>query len=192
MMDIPQSSQAKANQAQRHFGISHAHAGQVSHLCPLTQGNSASNLRETSYFDYLTKQPYLVRKLQREGICIIQTGLKIHLLLPTDKFFYIHSDRLIAAEYPLLYDIARFIENFGPVPITVAGHTDNMGSPEQKRALSKNQARNVAAFLWSHGIPQKHIHILGRGDEAPLGFHNNPISRSYNRYIEILFAPTSD
>ncbi|HYM60779.1 MAG TPA: OmpA family protein [Thermoanaerobaculia bacterium] len=79
-------------------------------------------------------------------------------------------------------------ENFRRYPdedISVDGHTDSIGSPEHKLAISKQRAESVRLFLIEQGVPESHVAAHGYADTIPRATNNTPEGRQMNRRVEI-------
>jgi OOP family OmpA-OmpF porin len=78
------------------------------------------------------------------------------------------------------------LQRYPQVHVTVAGHTDNVGTAEYNQALSERRAKIVFDYLTMHGIAADRL-------EGPIGFgKNNPIDtndtdtgRARNRRTEL-------
>jgi outer membrane protein OmpA-like peptidoglycan-associated protein len=74
--------------------------------------------------------------------------------------------------------------------ILVAGHTDNVGSPDSNLKLSTARAEAVRDWLIdASGIPATHFAIQGYGDTRPLAGNDTDIGRAKNRRVEITLVP---
>ena len=70
-------------------------------------------------------------------------------------------------------------------PIYVAGFTDNVGSPKQKKRLSQAQAETMLTFLWSNGIRSMQLKAEGYGDKNTIADNYVVHGSADNRRIEI-------
>jgi OOP family OmpA-OmpF porin len=68
--------------------------------------------------------------------------------------------------------------------VTIAGHTDNIGSDEYNIALSLQRAKAVADWLIKRGIDDNRVHIAGYGAEMPILENNSDENRAINRRVE--------
>jgi outer membrane protein OmpA-like peptidoglycan-associated protein len=71
------------------------------------------------------------------------------------------------------------------VRLEVAGHTDNVGTPEGNMVLSRRRGQAVADFLVDAGVPRERIVAQGYGDTRPVVPNNSEENRFRNRRIEI-------
>ncbi|MBB5409229.1 outer membrane protein OmpA-like peptidoglycan-associated protein [Paraburkholderia sp. HC6.4b] len=74
--------------------------------------------------------------------------------------------------------------------ILVAGHTDNVGSPDSNLKLSTARAEAVRDWLIdASGIPATQFAIQGYGDTRPLAGNDTDVGRAKNRRVEITLVP---
>jgi outer membrane protein OmpA-like peptidoglycan-associated protein len=71
--------------------------------------------------------------------------------------------------------------------LLIRGHSDQMGSPEYKRALSQRRAMTVQIVLVSHGAPADRITIEAVSDNDPADHRNNPVAWAHNRRAQVLW-----
>ena len=68
--------------------------------------------------------------------------------------------------------------------IEIAGHTDNVGSPEANIKLSKERAETVRQYLLkTYGLPQHMVVAQGYGDSQPIASNDTPDGRDKNRRV---------
>jgi len=68
--------------------------------------------------------------------------------------------------------------------IEIAGHTDNVGSPETNIKLSKERAESVRQYLLqTYGLPQNMVAAQGYGDAQPIAANDTPDGREKNRRV---------
>ncbi|MEM1243287.1 MAG: OmpA family protein [Pseudomonadota bacterium] len=139
----------------------------------------------------LASEHHWLKKLQKQGVQVVQIGEHVRIIVPSDRIFYFNSPTIIPQQYPLLEDVSSFIKHFGtPAQITVAGFTDNVQMPDINLELSRHQAQSVTAFLWSHGFPFRTLRPVGYGEADDTASNDDPMGSAYNRRIEIsFFAP---
>lgn len=137
---------------------------------------------------YTHSTVYWLKKLQSHGVQVIQTGYLVKIVIPSDKIFIINTDSILPRSYPILTDVARFVQNYGHVNVTVSGFTDNVGSTAASLRLSIGQAKSVLAYLWSSGIPSSNIKAVGYGQADPIADNFDSIGSAWNRRIEVSFA----
>lgn len=68
--------------------------------------------------------------------------------------------------------------------IEIAGHTDNVGSPETNIKLSKERAESVRQYLLqTYGLPQNMVVAQGYGEAQPIAPNDTPDGREKNRRV---------
>jgi outer membrane protein OmpA-like peptidoglycan-associated protein len=68
--------------------------------------------------------------------------------------------------------------------IEIAGHTDNVGSPETNVKLSKERAESVRQYLLqTYGLPQNMVVAQGYGESQPIASNDTPEGRDKNRRV---------
>ena len=68
--------------------------------------------------------------------------------------------------------------------IEIAGHTDNVGSPETNIKLSKERAESVRQYLLqTYGLPQTMVSAQGYGEAQPIAGNDTPEGRDKNRRV---------
>ena len=84
---------------------------------------------------------------------------------------------------------ARFLENYPQVKVSIAGHTDERGSPEYNMALGQRRASTVAQFLRTLNVSRSQfadIHSYGANRKVALG--ETEEEHSKNRRVEITYS----
>jgi outer membrane protein OmpA-like peptidoglycan-associated protein len=74
----------------------------------------------------------------------------------------------------------------GEIRVEVAGHTDNVGSPEANLKLSEERAKAVMAALVSRGIPAARLAAKGYGQTTPIADNRTEEGRAKNRRVELV------
>jgi len=76
---------------------------------------------------------------------------------------------------------------FNPkMKVEIQGHTDNVGSEAENRALSEKRAINVKNYLQEKGIAANRITAKGYGASKPMADNNTAAGRAKNRRTEFL------
>lgn len=69
--------------------------------------------------------------------------------------------------------------------ITIVGHTDNVGTPEDNLTLSRNRAQSVKNGLVNDGVAPKDVSTVGKGETEPLVPNDSDGNRATNRRAEL-------
>lgn len=72
--------------------------------------------------------------------------------------------------------------------VQVLGFTDNTGSPEYNRKLSKRRAAAVAGVLTGIGMHDHDIDVKGMGDKDPVASNETAEGRAQNRRVAIVVS----
>ena len=72
------------------------------------------------------------------------------------------------------------------VAVEIGGHTDNVGSAELNKELSKNRADAVRDYLVNNGASAGRIIAVGYGDSKPLADNETEEGRAKNRRTEFM------
>jgi outer membrane protein OmpA-like peptidoglycan-associated protein len=121
--------------------------------------------------------------VQNISLIPIEKGNKIALhntYFDTDKF------DLKETSYAELDRLVEFMNVNPAASIEIGGHTDNSGSAEKNKLLSKNRAEAVQAYLIKKGIEDGRIRAVGYGSEKPIADNTTEAGRAQNRRTEIV------
>ena len=73
----------------------------------------------------------------------------------------------------------------GYLNISLAGHTDNVGTEAYNMRLSKNRVEAVKKFLMANGIAASRIRTNHFGESKPITENKTEEGRSRNRRVEM-------
>ncbi len=96
-------------------------------------------------------------------------------LLPESRLFLFEFGKFLAA-HPEIWD-----------GLDIAGHTDNRGSVESNKKLSRDRADEVKAVLLTGGNKAERIRTYGFGSERPINTGTDDVSLAQNRRVELSF-----
>jgi outer membrane protein OmpA-like peptidoglycan-associated protein len=68
--------------------------------------------------------------------------------------------------------------------IEIEGHTDNTGTPELNRTLSRQRAEAVLAWLVARGVAPTRLQAKGYGQDRPIDDNATEAGRAKNRRVE--------
>jgi outer membrane protein OmpA-like peptidoglycan-associated protein len=91
----------------------------------------------------------------------------------------------------VLDDLAGNFARYPDEQITIEGHTDAVGSAEEKQFLSQRRANTVREYLIAAGIGPRQITAEGFGDTRPKASNDTPEGRQLNRRVEIRITAPS-
>jgi outer membrane protein OmpA-like peptidoglycan-associated protein len=123
-----------------------------------------------------------------DGVQVIARGDTLRLILPADQFFEPASTAVKENRDLAFQHIAQLLNCrcYAISTMRVWGYSDNVGKIKDQQKRSLQQARNVAAYLWSNGIALERMHIRGFGPQGTLSSNATPDGSADNRRVEIL------
>ncbi|MDN3520954.1 OmpA family protein [Halomonas ramblicola] len=105
--------------------------------------------------------------------------------LQSDVTFAFDSAELRPGAEGELNSVADTLNNNPEVRVTIAGHTDSVGSNEYNLELSQDRADSVASYLQSQGVAANRMRTVGYGEERPVATNDTDAGRAQNRRVEI-------
>ena len=84
-----------------------------------------------------------------------------------------------------LDQIASMLKADPNLKVTVAAHTDNVGSDEKNKTLSQDRADAVRNYLINKGVNENQVEATGYGEEQPIADNKTAAGRAKNQRIEI-------
>jgi OOP family OmpA-OmpF porin len=116
-----------------------------------------------------------------EVITVLKTNEPVAI---DNLLFETASDVIVGSSLPELKRIAVFVQTYG-YKVRLAGHTDNVGTPEANKALSQARAESVKRQLVAFGCVGENITAAGYGDLQPVADNATEEGRRQNRRVEI-------
>ena len=120
-----------------------------------------------------------------ETITVLKTNEAVAI---NNLLFETGSDVIMESSLPELKRIATFVATYG-YKVRLAGHTDNIGQPEDNKALSQARAEAVRRQLVAYGCEAENIKSYGYGDTKPVASNETEEGRALNRRVEITLMP---
>jgi len=87
---------------------------------------------------------------------------------------------------PILDQIAQLMKISPELKLSVEGHTDNVGTPQNNKVLSENRAKAVMNAVVSSGVDASRLTAIGWGQERPIADNRSEEGRAKNRRVEIV------
>ncbi len=95
--------------------------------------------------------------------------------------------KLNAKFHEKLTKLANILLKYREFPVSVEGHTDDIGKDAYNLSLSSDRAGAVSRFLIEKcGLPSKRIVALGYGKSRPIAPNTSTENRTKNRRVEII------
>lgn len=88
--------------------------------------------------------------------------------------------------YPILEQLADYLNKNQKVNIQIIGHTDSIGNAEHNNNLSLERAKTIGKYLNDHGIEKSRITFLGEGSREPVTSNKSEAGRQKNRRVEFI------
>jgi OOP family OmpA-OmpF porin len=86
----------------------------------------------------------------------------------------------------LLDEIIAALKQVPLVPVEIAGHTDDVGSPESNLVLSRERAEAVLSYLLAAGEVTDRFVVIGYGESQPIADNATEEGRARNRRIQFV------
>ncbi|MEM6964447.1 MAG: OmpA family protein [Bacteroidota bacterium] len=137
------------------------------------------NVSGTFYFEYVAPQKVVEKvELTKEEEKVIKRAFD-NLEFETDKAV-IRNTSLGA-----LTELANLLISHPEWKLSIAGHTDNIGSPESNMILSQQRAEAVKNYLLKKGITEDRFIITWFGQTQPIADNDTEAGRQKNRRVEM-------
>jgi outer membrane protein OmpA-like peptidoglycan-associated protein len=121
---------------------------------------------------------------RKAGIEVEPADGGVRLKLPEVVLFDTNQATLDAAAAPVLSRSATLL-NRSSKPISVEGHTDNVGTRNRNQVLSGERAQVVGRALVERGVGASRISYQGYSFERPIASNDTADGRARNRRTEI-------
>lgn len=100
-------------------------------------------------------------------------------------FFDTGKSILRTESFKALNELVEAMKAKPTLVIEIAGHTDNVGSPESNLKLSQGRADAVRNYLIKNGIAPVHVTAKGYGDTLPVAYNDSEEGKQKNRRTEV-------
>jgi outer membrane protein OmpA-like peptidoglycan-associated protein len=85
--------------------------------------------------------------------------------------------------------LADVVVRYGKTTLTIAGHTDNVGTEQYNQKLSERRALAVARYFEAKRVNPVRLATVGKGEAVPIASNSTESGRQANRRVEIYVAP---
>lgn len=113
----------------------------------------------------------------------------LRVTMTGDTSFNTNSTEIKPGFHSTLDKIADVVVRYAKTTLTVAGHTDDVGSAQYNQGLSERRARGVAQYLESKRVNEARLSIVGKGESMPIASNATEGGRAENRRVEIYVQP---
>ena len=105
--------------------------------------------------------------------------------LKNDLLFETGKATLTPEANTQLTELGAILVKYPNNQVTVAGHTDDVGSTAINDSLSLKRAQAVQAVLRSSGLPETQLRTEGHGEKLPIVENKTKANRAKNRRVEL-------
>lgn len=149
---------------------------------------------------YMTTLRYDAAPIYHAGGDVYAQGEYAGISIPSYRLFEPNSAELIPQAEALLDSAISILKGYPNNNILISGNTSGIGAPRFDQKLSEARARQVAAYLWAHGvnnfksynITTRRLRFVGYGDYFPIANINNPANIQHNSRIQITAYPSKE
>ena len=113
----------------------------------------------------------------------------VRVTMTGDTGFNTNSTEIKPGFHTTMNKIADVVVRYGKTSLTVAGHTDDVGSAQYNQQLSERRAHAVAQYLESKKVQPVRLQIVGKGESMPIASNATEGGRAENRRVEIYVEP---
>jgi OOP family OmpA-OmpF porin len=148
--------------------------------CPATPANTVV---DGSGCPLKVPEPVVIAPQVTEKIVVTDEDRNVLKEAIKNLEFDLGKSTLKPTSYDALNKVAQLLiqKNFS---LTLAGHTDNIGSESSNMKLSKDRAEAVKSYLVGQGANPSRIEATGYGSTQPIATNKTPEGRQQNRRVE--------
>ncbi len=103
-----------------------------------------------------------------------------------DIHYATNSADLKKSSKAILDEFIDYLQRNSSLKVAIHGHTDNVGSKEDNKALSHDRAFTVMSYLQRNGIDADRLEFEGFGESDPIATNDTPEGRAKNRRTEFV------
>lgn len=101
-----------------------------------------------------------------------------------------YSSEIPEINKSILDQAAALIRRAPQVNLVIEGHTDNVGTAQDNKALSVKRAQAIMNYLIKQGVDPAKLQAVGMGAEKPIADNSTPEGQFKNRRIEFTVLNT--
>lgn len=110
---------------------------------------------------------------------------EVRVRMPSDITFDFNRADVKYEFLPRITDLARTLNRYPNMSVSITGHADALGSDEYNRRLSERRAWSVSEVLSQYGVDRYRIRTNGAGEWEPIATNATEWGRARNRRVEI-------
>ena len=96
------------------------------------------------------------------------------------------KSNISAESLSVIDQLVELMNSTEGLKISIEGHTDNVGTAENNKALSVNRSKAVMNAMVAKGISATRLSSMGWGQEKPIADNRTEEGRAKNRRVEIV------
>ena len=108
----------------------------------------------------------------------------------TDLNFKSASKDILSSSFPFLDELAKSLNDYPTLTLTITGHTDSDGSDEYNQKLSEDRANSVKNYLIKKLIAENRLIAVGKGESEPIDNTNTASGKEKNRRVVMTLTQT--
>lgn len=116
----------------------------------------------------------------------------VRITMTNQTAFDTNSSDIKPGFHSTMDKVAEVLVRYGKTTLTVAGHTDNVGSAAYNQKLSERRALSVAQYLEARKVNAMRLATVGKGESVPIESNATEAGRQANRRVEIYVQPVVD
>ena len=110
---------------------------------------------------------------------------EVRVRMPSDITFDFNRADVKYEFMPRISDLARTLNRYPRMSVSITGHADAIGSDEYNHRLSERRAWSVSEVLSQFGVDRYRIRTSGMGEWSPIASNADEWGRARNRRVEI-------
>lgn len=147
-------------------------------------GSAVGGVAGTFIGKYMDKQAEKLKKDLDVLADVERVGEGIKITMKSGVLFDFNSSKVNPKVNENLVQFSETLKQYPDTEILVAGHTDNVGTPDYNMKLSQQRAAAVAAVLKANLVSRNRLTILGYGEKNPVADNVSDSGREQNRRVE--------
>jgi len=116
----------------------------------------------------------------------------LRITMTSQTAFDTDSSDIKPAFHSTMDKVGEVLVRYGKTTLTIAGHTDNVGSAQYNQSLSERRALSVARYLEAKRVNPMRLSTVGKGESVPAASNGTQAGRQANRRVEIYVQPVVD
>lgn len=139
----------------------------------------------------LTYRGKLEAQLKKEKVTIANLPRHTLVLMPSDVLFDNATHDMTSSGEKILDTVSQYLMTYSHTQLKIRAYSDDILPYKARLALSKDQAREVAGYLWSRNIPMatQTMDYEGKGSKDPIASNQYYTGMAKNRRVIITITP---